>query len=74
LRLGLTLLSPEQTDDQDASAIDCKQGADGVKLGGEDLKNDQGKGELPDGSADVSAFKGALCGPDLNQLGAGQND
>lgn len=70
-QLRLTLLPPEQADDQDASAIDSKQRADGIELGGENLKDYQGKRELPDRCADVGALEGALCRPDLNQLFAG---
>jgi hypothetical protein len=33
----LTMLSPEQTDKQDASTIDREQRTDRVELGGEDL-------------------------------------
>ncbi len=36
-RTQLTLLSPEQTDEQDASTVDCEQRTDGIELGGEDL-------------------------------------
>ena len=69
-----TLLAPEQADEQDAGTVDCKQGADGVELGSENLQHDEGKGELADGCAHVGAFKRPLCCADLNQLGTSQDN
>ena len=38
--LLITLLSPQQTDQQDPGAVDGEQRADGVEFGGEDLEDD----------------------------------
>jgi hypothetical protein len=69
-----TLLAPKQADKQDARAVDCKQRADGVKLGREDLEYDERKGKLSDGGPDVGAFEGPLRCADLDELGAGEHN
>lgn len=64
----LTLLPPEQTSKEDPDAVDGKQSAYRVELGGEDLEHYQRKRELADCRANVGALKGALCCPDFDQL------
>ena len=64
----LTLLSPEQADEEDARAVHGKQGTDGIELSREDAQHDEGEGELADGGADVGAFKRPLRCPDLHEL------
>jgi hypothetical protein len=68
------LLSPKQAGKQDPRPKEREQGSDGVELGREDLEHNQGKRELSDGGAHVGAFKGSLCGANLDELGAGQHD
>lgn len=73
-RASLTLLSPEQTDEENPSPVHRKQRADGVELGREDLQHNERKRELSNGGADVRSFKRSLCCPDLDQFTAGQHD
>jgi hypothetical protein len=68
LRFKLTLLSPEQTDEQDASAVDCEQRTNGVELRSEDLEYHKRERELADCCANVGAFECSLCCADLHEL------
>jgi hypothetical protein len=67
-------LSPEQTDEQDASTVDCEQRTDRVELSGEDLEYDERKRKLADCCTDVCALKRSLCCADFDQLCARQDD
>ena len=69
-----TFVASEQAGEQDARAIDGEQGADGVELGREDLQHNEGKGELSQRRADVSALESPLGCADLDQFAAGQDD
>jgi hypothetical protein len=71
--LAVALLAAEQTDEQHSGAVDGEQGANAVELGGKDLEDDQGKGELRQGGAHVGAFEGSLGGADLDHLVRGQD-
>ena len=65
--LAVALVATVDGDEEDGGAVDGEEGADGVELGGEDLEDDEGEGELAEGGAHVGALKGALRGSDLGQ-------
>lgn len=65
--LALALVAAVDGDEQDGDAVGGEEGADGVELLGEDLEDDEGEGELPEGGAHVGAFEGALRGADLDE-------
>lgn len=67
--LPVALVAAVDGDQHDGGAVDGEEGADGVELGVEDLEDDEGKGELRDGGAQVGALKGALGGADLDEPG-----
>lgn len=69
--LALALIAAVDGDEEDGGAIGGEEGADGVELRGEDLEDDERKGELPEGGAHVGALKGALGGADLDEPGGG---
>jgi hypothetical protein len=69
-----TLLSPEQTNKQDASAVNCKQRTDRVELGGKDLEYDESERELADCCADIGTFECSLCCTDFHKLVTCQHD
>ena len=70
----LTLLSPEQTNKQNASAVDCEQCTDRIEFGGEDLEDHKGEGELAKCCSHICTLEGALGGSDLDKLGGCQLD
>ncbi|KAH8623186.1 hypothetical protein IG631_22343 [Alternaria alternata] len=70
----LTLLSPEQTNKQNASAVDCEQCTDRIEFGGEDLEYYERKRKLADCCTDVCALKCSLCCANFNQLCTRQHD
>ena len=72
--LAIPLLPPIRTDQQHASTIYRKQGPNAVELAGEDLEDDQRERKLAEGSADVGALEGTLCGADLDKFGGGEFD
>lgn len=69
-----TFMPAEQAREQDACAIDGKQGPDGVELGREDLQHDEREGKLADGRPDVGSLKGPLSRADLHKLRACKHD
>jgi len=70
--LPITLHPSESTGSQNPGAIDSEQSANGVEFRGEDLENDEGKGELGERGADVSALERALGGADFDEFGPGR--
>lgn len=73
-RIERTLLPSKQAYAQDARAVHSEQGADAVELGREDLQNDKGEAELPDGCSDVSTFECSLRRTNFDELGGGKDD
>jgi hypothetical protein len=72
--LPIPLLSPIRTHSQHPGAVYGEERADAVEFAGEDLEHDEREGELRQRRADVGAFEGALCGPDLDELVVGEVD
>lgn len=66
--LAVTLLTAEETDQEDASRVDREQGSDAVEFGGEDLQDDESERELRQSRPDVGAFKGSLGCAHLDNL------
>lgn len=67
--LAVALVAAVGGDEGDGGGVDGEEGADGVELGGEDLEDDEGEGELGEGGAHVGSFEGALGGADLDEPG-----
>lgn len=44
--LAVALVTAVDGDQHDSGTVDGEESADGVELGGEDFKNDEGEGEL----------------------------
>jgi hypothetical protein len=72
--LSVALLPPEQTRAEHPRPVHGEERADAVELRREDLEDDQRKGELAEGGADVGALERALCRPDLDELVGAQDD
>jgi hypothetical protein len=66
--LSIPLRATEESDKENAGAIDGKQGTDTVELGGEDLEDNQRKGELGESCPNISPFEGTLGSADLDNL------
>ncbi|KAF2016465.1 hypothetical protein BU24DRAFT_422809 [Aaosphaeria arxii CBS 175.79] len=71
--LLVSFMPAEQTRKENTRSVHGEQGADGIELRSEDLQHDEREAELPDRGADVRSFERPLCGPNLDQLTAGQN-
>jgi len=71
--LSIPLHPPKSTSSQNPGTVDSEQSANGVKFGGEDLEDDEGKGELGERGADVGSFESALGGADFDEFGAGSS-
>jgi hypothetical protein len=69
-----TLLAPKEADEENATPKHGKEGADGVEFCREDFEHNQGKRKLPNGCADIGAFKRALGCANLDEFGAGEHD
>lgn len=63
----MALVPAVHGDEENGSTKGGEEGADGIKLFGEDLEDDEGEGEEAQGGAHVSAFKGTLGGADFNE-------
>lgn len=72
--LAVTLLAAEEADDEHAGAVDGEQGPDAVELGGEDLEDDEGEGELRQRRADVGPLERPLGSAHVDDLVLGQGD
>jgi hypothetical protein len=59
---------------QHPRTIYSKQRTNAIEFAREDFENDECEGELRKRSADIRAFKGALCGADLDELLGGKDD
>jgi hypothetical protein len=69
-----TLLAPKEADEENTSPKHGKEGSNRVEFGGEDFEHNQGKRELPNSCANISASKRALGCANLDEFGAGQHD
>lgn len=65
--MSIPLIPPVQTHKQHPHAIRSEQGADRVEFGCEDFEDDEREGELPECSANVRPFEGALRGADFDE-------
>jgi len=66
--LLVALLSPEETDEQDAGAVDSKECPDAVEFRSKDFEDDEREGKLAQRGADVGAFECSLGGSDFNKF------
>jgi hypothetical protein len=76
INVGLlhTLLSSEQTDEEDTGSVYREQCANRVELGCEDLEHDERKRELANRGANVGSFKRPLRCSNFHHLSRRQND
>lgn len=58
--LFIALGATEETNDQDSCAVYREQRPYTIELGGEDLEDDEGEGELRQSGPDIGTFKGTL--------------
>ena len=58
--LAVSLLSSEETEQENACTVYGEQSADRVEFRCEDLENDQREGELAQRGSNVGTFKGSL--------------
>lgn len=74
LLASLTLLSSEQTDEQNTSPVHCEQRANRIELSCEDLEYDECERELAYGSSNIGSLKRSLRRADLYHLSRREND
>lgn len=72
--LAMALVAAVDGGEKDGGGVGGEEGADGIELVGEDFEDDEGKGELAEGGADVGALVGTLGGADFVELVGGEND
>lgn len=66
--LSVSSRAAEKSNNEDTGTVDGEQRTDTVELGGEDLEDDERKGELGEGSSNVGTFEGSLGSPHLDNL------
>jgi hypothetical protein len=66
--LAISLGATEESDDENAGTVDCKQGTNTVELGGEDLEHNKSERELGESCPDVSSFEGTLGSTHFDNL------
>lgn len=67
-KLLVPLLTPEETDDKHAGAVDGEQGPDAVELAAEDFQHNQRKRELRQSCANVGPLERPLGCAHFNNL------
>lgn len=71
--LLIALLPSKPAGKEDTRSVDGEESADGVELGREDLKDDEGERELAQCCTDVGSFEGSLRCSDFHELVVSQN-
>lgn len=72
--LAMALVPTIYRHEKYSRAVNGEERPDGVEFGREDLEDDQREGELSEGRAHVSTFKGALGSADLDELWSCEDD